>query len=115
MLLDRAGKFALAMIVVGVGLLISAQFGIQPDSARAEAAQLESAAMYRGDLIHAGDSTIEPQQRFWATLPLRWEVSSFKEHMDAASSTFCSTVVSVRNLTVAAVTVEVEWYEWTSV
>jgi hypothetical protein len=42
-------------------------------------------------------------------------VSSFKEHVDAASPTFCSTVVSVRNLTEAAVTVEVECYEWTSV
>ncbi len=45
-----------------------------------------------------------------ATLPLRWRVPTAFE--DVSTDTFCSTVISVRNLTSGTVNLEVEWIRW---
>jgi len=112
--LDRSLKFVLTMIVICIGALLLTQVSLPSFGGRAEAAESLPAAARAEELGNPSSHAVS-QQRFWATLPLRWQVSSFKENVDAVNATFCSTVISVRNMTTAAVTVEVEWYEWTSV
>lgn len=111
---DRHVKSILAIIATGVWILILTQISLPATAARAEAAESGSFLSPAGLGEESGGGP-PPQQRFWATYPLRWRVSAIQENVDAANATFCSTVVSVRNLTDVALTVEVEWYEWTGV
>jgi hypothetical protein len=106
---NRYLSLVLTAIAVGIWALVLTQIGLPSIATPAEAAESSSVAPV---VVPGGNPSgpASPQERFWATLPLRWEVPSFQENVDAANATYCSSVISVRNVTDSAVEVEVEWY-----
>jgi hypothetical protein len=108
--LDPRVKYALTVLALSVGVILLNQVGVQPFMARALATE--------SSLVAAPDEEVKgprggtsPQERFWAFQPLRWRVSSFQETVDPATATYCSTVVSVLNVSSKSAAVEVEWYD----
>jgi len=112
--LDRNVKYVLTVIAIGIWVLILTQVGFQPFMARAEATESNLLAA-PNELAKGPSGGTSSQQRFWAAQPLRWRVSSFQELVDPANATYCSTVVSVRNVARKSTGVQVEWYNWNGV
>jgi hypothetical protein len=107
---ERYRNLVLTVIAVCLSVLTLTVVGLPGLAGRAEAA-VDTAAggAYRGDeepgleVVGARGPT--------STLPLRWRVAAAHENVDD-DETYCSTVVSVLNVTSASVNVEVEWMWW---
>jgi hypothetical protein len=98
-------KLVLTMIMIGIWALVLTQFGLPAVATRAEAEEAPAVLPATGPA-----SASASQQRFWAELPLRWQVANIQDMVDADNATYCGSVITVRNLTDGAVEVEVEWF-----
>ena len=106
--LSRYVRFILTMIVIGICVLILTQLGLPRFAPEAAVAEASTTTSRLGSNVSPVGGAVS-QERAWATRPLRWVVSNVQENIDATNATFCSTVVSVLNMTNGSVTVEVEW------
>ena len=107
---DRYTKVVLTVIAVCLCVLTLAEIDLPDPTARAEASFVDSPATgAQGSQKPVGEATGPKAPT--STLPLRWRIPTAFEHTGSAE-TYCSTVVSVRNLTASSVSVEVEWFQW---
>jgi hypothetical protein len=107
---DRYKNVILAVIAVCLLALALTAVGLPGFAARAEATvDIAARDAYRGHQKPGGEA-VEPRGPK-STLPLRWRVPAAHENVDS-DETYCSTVVSVLNVTSATVNVDVEWMWW---
>lgn len=107
---DHYTKLVLTVIAVCLCVLTLAEVDLPDLTARAEASFVGLSA--EGNQEQAKPSSeVTGSRAPTSTLPLRWRIPTAVEQTGTAE-TYCSTVVSVRNLTDSSVDVEVEWFNW---
>jgi hypothetical protein len=114
---DRGTKVLLAMIAIGLWGLLLSQANPVDLAHPAEAAVVSTSAAPLEEQMVPPASVLGPVAAVTATStatqPLRWMIPTISED-GAQNDSFCSTVVTVRNLTPNTVDIEVEWIDWSA-
>lgn len=107
---DRYTKVVLTVIAVCLCVLTLGEVSLLDPTARAEASSVDFSPPGTREQQKTSNAVAGPRAPT-STLPLRWRIPTAVERVGSAE-TYCSTVVSVRNLTTSSVSVEVEWFDW---
>jgi hypothetical protein len=110
MLADRYTKLVLTVIAVCLTVLAFTELVPPAMVGQAEASSARPALSEYQEAPKPSAKSVAPTVPT-STLPLRWRIPTCAERTGSAE-TYCSTVISVRNLTDSSINVEVEWFNW---